>query len=190
MKKSYVILVLLLALSLTSCSSNEAEKAPKMEDNKAQTEVTTQTESNTSEESTTDMFTEEDGKLVSLDKESNILEVPALKTIINKEEKIIEIYPADENGEVSDDYYKFDFNSNTYEKYSFVTQMGKGYYYTGDLNTGELLKVEDMDNNDSTESMKQNGRYEKAAEKTKNEVEELKSYFETKYKMTMEDAIK
>ena len=68
--------------------------------------------------------------------------------------------------------------------------MGKGYYYTGDLNTGELLKVEDMDNNDSTESMKQNGRYEKAAEKTKNEIEELKSYFETKYKMTMEDTIK
>lgn len=184
MKKIYLTLAFLVAITLTSCGQSEDQN----KESEASIE-TNQSEAQTKNEKDDDLFEQEDGKLVSLDKEADKLDDPALKTILDKDSKTVEIYPADENGEVGSDYYKFDIENNTYEKYKYVSAMGEGFYYTGDLDTCELEKIENKDHDDVTESVKEAGRYDKAAEKTKSEIKDLKSYFEARYNMTMQGAL-
>lgn len=86
------------------------------------------------------------------------------------------------------DYYLFNYADNTMEKYYYVSAMGSAYYYTYDLNAGELVKVENGEHEDSTESMKSSGRWDSAAEKTKNEVKTLEDYFLAQYGVTIAQA--
>lgn len=86
------------------------------------------------------------------------------------------------------DYYIFDYSDNTMEKYYYVSAMGSAYYYTYDLSAGELVKVENGEHVDSTESMKSSGRWDSAAEKTKNEVKSLEDYFLAQYGVTIAQA--
>ena len=68
--------------------------------------------------------------------------------------------------------------------------MGTGFYYTFDLAANEIVKVEDSDRNDSTQSTKDNGRYDSANDRMKGDVEALQNYFTAQYGVSIEDMVK
>ena len=133
-------------------------------------------------------FEEKDGLLIYVDTENSPFEDSGLKISINKDENYVEFIKTDLEGNETVDYYKFDYSTNTMEKYYYVSAMGTAFYYYFDLETGELAKVEDGDHKDTTEGMKEAGRFDGAAEKTKDEVNELESYFKAQYNMTIKEA--
>ena len=67
--------------------------------------------------------------------------------------------------------------------------MGTGFYYTYDLAAGEIVKIEDSDRNDSTQSTKDNGRYDGANEKMKGDVAAIESYFTEQYGVSVADMV-
>ncbi|WP_313164484.1 hypothetical protein [Sedimentibacter sp.] len=180
-----LLLVLMLTMGLIAgCTSKEDEN--KLPDNNIQDE-NIQDESNTSNDS---KFEEKDGFLVYTDTENGPFEESGLKISIKKGEGgYAEFIKTDLNGNETVDYYKFDYVDNIAEKYYYVSAMGTAYYYYYDLEKDELAKVEDGDHNDTTESLKSAGRWDGAAEKTKEEVKILEDYFKEQYDTTIKEAV-
>lgn len=171
-----LLLVLMLVMGMAAgCSSGGNE------------EVNTPPAESSQEES---KFEEVDGLLVYTDVENGPFEESGLKISIEKGDAgYAEFIKTDLDGNETVDYYKFDYEANTMEKYYYVSAMGTAFYYYYDLEAGELVRVEDGDHNDSTEGMKASGRWDSAAEKTKEEVETLENYFKDQYGMSIKEMV-
>ncbi len=203
-KKILAIAVLAAVMSMTACSSNQGStttdsetttqtEAVQNEDTQAEeTEEAAETEAETEAESAagTDVFTDENGVLTYLDTANAPFEGVGLKITVDKAAKTVNFVKTDLDGNETVEYYTFDLNSNTVEEYYYVSMMGTGFYYTFDLGANEIVKVEDSERNDSTQSTKDNGRYDSANDRMKGDVEALRNYFTENYGVSIEDMVK
>lgn len=203
-KKILAIAVLAAVMSMTACSSNQGStttdsetttqtEAVQNEDTQAEeTEEAAETEAETEAESAagTDVFTDENGVLTYLDTANAPFEGAGLKITVDKAAKTVNFVKTDLDGNETVEYYNFDLNNNTVEEYYYVFMMGTGFYYTFDLGANEIVKVEDSERNDSTQSTKDNGRYDSANDRMKGDVEALRNYFTENYGVSIEDMVK
>ena len=206
-KKILAIAVLAAVMSMTACSSNQGStttdsetttqaevqaEETQAEETEAAAETDAETEAETEAESAagTDVFTDENGVLTYLDTANAPFEGAGLKITVDKAAKTVNFVKTDLEGVETVEYYTFDFNSNTVEEYYYVSMMGTGFYYTFDLAANEVVKVEDSDRNDSTQSTKDNGRYDSANDRMKGDVEALQNYFTENYGVSIEDMVK
>lgn len=203
-KKILAIAVFAAVMSMTACSSNQGStttdsetttqtEAVQNEDTQAEeTEEAAETEAETEAESAagTDVFTDENGVLTYLDTANAPFEGAGLKITVDKAAKTVNFVKTDLDGNETVEYYTFDLNSNTVEEYYYVSMMGTGFYYTFDLGANEIVKVEDSEHNDSTQSTKDNGRYDSANDRMKGDVEALQNYFTENYGVSIEDMVK
>lgn len=202
-KKILAIAVLAAVMSMTACSSDQSstitdsetttQAEVQAEETQAEdTEAADETEAETEAASAagTDVFTDENGVLTYLDTANAPFEGAGLKITVDKAAKTVNFVKTDLEGVETVEYYTFDFNSNTVEEYYFVSMMGTGFYYTFDLAANEIVKVEDSDRNDSTQSTKDNGRYDSANDRMKGDVEALQNYFTENYGVSIEDMVK
>lgn len=203
-KKILAIAVLAAVMSMTACSSNQGstttdsetttqtEAVQAVDAQAEETEAAAETEEETEAESAagTDVFTDENGVLTYLDTANAPFEGAGLKITVDKAAKTVNFVKTDLDGNETVEYYNFDLNSNTVEEYYYVSMMGTGFYYTFDLAANEIVKVEDSDRNDSTQSTKDNGRYDSANDRMKGDVEALRNYFTENYGVSIEDMVK
>ena len=202
-KKILAIAVLAAVMSMTACSSNQSNTTTdsetttqaevQAEETQAEeTEAATETEAETEAASAagTDVFTDENGVLTYLDTANAPFEGAGLKITVDKAAKTVNFVKTDLDGNETVEYYNFDLNSNTVEEYYYVSMMGTGFYYTFDLAANEIVKVEDSEHNDSTQSTKDSGRYDGANDRMKGDVEALRNYFTENYGVSVEDMVK
>lgn len=202
-KKILAIAVLAAVMSMTACSSNQgstttdsettAQAEVQAEETQAEeTEAAAETEAETEAASAagTDAFTDENGVLTYLDTANAPFEGAGLKITVDKAAKTVNFVKTDLDGNETVEYYNFDLNSNTVEEYYYVSMMGTGFYYTFDLAANEIVKVEDSEHNDSTQSTKDSGRYDGANDRMKGDVEALRNYFTENYGVSVEDMVK
>lgn len=204
-KKILAIVALAAVMSMTACSSNQSStttdtetatqtEAVQAEDTQAEetAETDAETEAETEAESAagTDVFTDENGVLTYLDTANAPFEGAGLKITVDKAAKTVNFVKTDLDGNETVEYYNFDLNNNTVEEYYYVSMMGTGFYYTFDLGANEIVKVEDSEHNDSTQSTKDNGRYDSANDRMKGDVEALRNYFTENYGVSIEDMVK
>ncbi len=202
-KKILAIAVLAAVMSMTACSSNQgstttdsettAQAEVQAEETQAEeTEAAAETEAETEAASAagTDVFTNENGVLTYLDTANAPFEGAGLKITVDKAAKTVNFVKTDLDGNETVEYYNFDLNSNTVEEYYYVSMMGTGFYYTFDLAANEIVKVEDSEHNDSTQSTKDSGRYDGANDRMKGDVEALRNYFTENYGVSVEDMVK
>ncbi len=202
-KKILAIAVLAAVMSMTACSSNQGSTTTdsetttqaevQAEETQAEeTEAAAETEAETEAASAagTDVFTDENGVLTYLDTANAPFEGAGLKITVDKAAKTVNFVKTDLDGNETVEYYNFDLNSNTVEEYYYVSMMGTGFYYTFDLAANEIVKVEDSEHNDSTQSTKDSGRYDGANDRMKGDVEALQNYFIENYGVSVEDMVK
>lgn len=202
-KKILAIAVLAAVMSMTACSSNQGSTTTdsetttqaevQAEETQAEeTEAAAETEAETEAASAagTDVFTDENGVLTYLDTANAPFEGTGLKITVDKAAKTVNFVKTDLDGNETVEYYNFDLNSNTVEEYYYVSMMGTGFYYTFDLAANEIVKVEDSEHNDSTQSTKDSGRYDGANDRMKGDVEALRNYFTENYGVSVEDMVK
>lgn len=198
-KKILAIAVLAAVMSMTACSSNQgstttdsettAQAEVQAEETQAEeTEAAAETEAASA--AGTDVFTDENGVLTYLDTANAPFEGAGLKITVDKAAKTVNFVKTDLDGNETVEYYNFDLNSNTVEEYYYVSMMGTGFYYTFDLAANEIVKVEDSEHNDSTQSTKDSGRYDGANDRMKGDVEALQNYFIENYGVSVEDMVK
>ncbi len=198
-KKILAIAVLAAVMSMTACSSNQGSTTS---DSETTTQAEVQAEETQAEETEaaaeteaasaagTDVFTDENGVLTYLDTANAPFEGAGLKITVDKAAKTVNFVKTDLDGNETVEYYNFDLNSNTVEEYYYVSMMGTGFYYTFDLAANEIVKVEDSEHNDSTQSTKDSGRYDGANDRMKGDVEALRNYFTENYGVSVEDMVK
>ncbi len=198
-KKILAIAVLAAVMSMTACSSNQGSTTT---DSETTTQAEVQAEETQAEETEaaaeteaasaagTDVFTDENGVLTYLDTANAPFEGAGLKITVDKAAKTVNFVKTDLDGNETVEYYNFDLNSNTVEEYYYVSMMGTGFYYTFDLAANEIVKVEDSEHNDSTQSTKDSGRYDGANDRMKGDVEALRNYFTENYGVSVEDMVK
>ena len=202
-KKILAIAVLAAVMSMTACSSNQGStttdsetttqaEAQAEETQAEETEAAAETEAETEAASAagTDVFTDENGVLTYLDTANAPFEGAGLKITVDKAAKTVNFVKTDLDGNETVEYYNFDLNNNTVEEYYYVSMMGTGFYYTFDLAANEIVKVEDSEHNDSTQSTKDIGRYDGANDRMKGDVEALRNYFTENYGVSVEDMVK
>lgn len=198
-KKILAIAVLAAVMSMTACSSNQdstttdSETTTQAEVQAEETQAEdTETAAETEAESAagTDVFTDENGVLTYLDTANAPFEGAGLKITVDKAAKTVNFVKTDLDGNETVEYYNFDLNNNTVEEYYYVSMMGTGFYYTFDLAANEIVKVEDSEHNDSTQSTKDSGRYDGANDRMKGDVEALQNYFTENYGVSIEDMVK
>lgn len=205
-KKILAIAVLAAVMSMTACSSNQdsttadsetttqtevqSEETQSEETQSEETEEAAQADAETESVSGTDVFTDENGVLTYLDTANAPFDGAGLKITVDKAAKTVNFVKTDLDGNETVEYYNFDLNNNTVEEYYYVSMMGTGFYYTFDLGANEIVKVEDSDRNDSTQSTKDNGRYDSANDRMKGDVEALQNYFTEQYGVSVEDMVK
>ncbi len=202
-KKILAIAVIAAVMSMTACSSNQgstttdsettAQAEVQAEETQAEeTEAAAETEAETEAASAagTDVFTDENGVLTYLDTANAPFEGAGLKITVDKAAKTVNFVKTDLDGNETVEYYNFDLNNNTVEEYYYVSMMGTGFYYTFDLAANEIVKVEDSEHNDSTQSTKDSGRYDGANDRMKGDVEALQNYFTENYGVSVEDMVK
>lgn len=198
-KKILAIAVLAAVMSMTACSSDQSStttdsetttQAEAVQADDAQAEETEAAETEAESAASTDVFTDENGVLTYLDTANAPFEGAGLKITVDKAAKTVNFVKTNLEGVETVEYYTFDFNSNTVEEYYYVSMMGTGFYYTFDLAANEIVKVEDSDRNDTTQSTKDNGRYDSANDRMKGDVEALQNYFTENYGVSIEDMVK
>lgn len=193
-KKILALAVLAAVMSMTACSSNQgstttdSETTTQAEVQAEETEAAAETKAESA--ASTDVFTDENGVLTYLDTANAPFEGAGLKITVDKAAKTVNFVKTDLDGNETVEYYTFDFNSNTVEEYYYVSMMGTGFYYTFDLAANEIVKVEDSEHNDSTQSTKDSGRYDGANDRMKGDVEALQNYFTENYGVSIEDMVK
>lgn len=181
MKKILIAaMAFIMVAAATACSNGNAA---------ATTAADAATTAAEAAESKTPEFTEEGGVLTYLDTENSPFEGAGLKITADPSAKTVKFVKTDLDGNETVEYYIFDFNTNTVEEYYFVSMMGTGFYYTFDLEKGEISKIEDSDRNDSTQSSKDSGRYDSANERTKSDVEALRKYFSEQFGKEIADMV-
>ncbi|MFA5659375.1 MAG: hypothetical protein WC900_08835 [Oscillospiraceae bacterium] len=190
MKKSISILLaaILTAASMAGCSSNDTSSEASTTTEAATTTAST-TEALTSEASP-EGLTEENGVLTGLDTENCPFEGAGLRITIDTAAKTAEFFKTDLNGNDTVEYYIFDYSGEpSVEQYYYVSMMGTGFYYTYDLSAGEIVKIEDSDHADVTQSTKDSGRFDSANDRLKGDVAAIENYFLTQYGKTISDAV-
>ena len=191
-KKILAIAVLAAVMSMTACSSNQGSTTTDSETTTQaeETEAAAETDAEAASAAGTDVFTDENGVLTYLDTANAPFEGAGLKITVDKAAKTVNFIKTDLDGNETVEYYNFDLNNNTVEEYYYVSMMGTGFYYTFDLAANEIIKVEDSEHNDSTQSTKDNGRYDSANDRMKGDVEALRNYFTENYGVSVEDMVK
>lgn len=191
-KKILAIAVLAAVMSMTACSSNQGSTTTDSETTTQaeETEAVAETNAETESAAGTDVFTDENGVLTYLDTANAPFEGAGLKITVDKAAKTVNFVKTDLDGNETVEYYNFDLNNNTVEEYYYVSMMGTGFYYTFDLAANEIVKVEDSEHNDSTQSTKDSGRYDGANDRMKGDVEALQNYFTENYGVSIEDMVK
>ncbi len=179
-----------LILSMAACSgnANSGKTTSGTTTAAAQTEAVQSTDQQ-SGASGTSVFNEENGVLTYLDTEHAPFDGTGLKITINKSAGTVNFVKTDLSGKETVEYYTFDFNTNTVEQYYYVSMMGTGFYYTFDLNADEIVKIENSEHEDSTQSTKDNGRYDSANERLRSDVKALQTYFTEQYGTEMSDMV-
>lgn len=160
-KMTALLLALTLVLALVGCSSGGSGKS-KLENH--------------------------NGILEAVDVEGSPLKDCGVHVQVNPAEGTVTFIKTDSNGKDTTEYYKFTPAKNEVEQYYYVSMMGTGFYYYFDLAAGEMVRMEDKDHNDSTQSAKDGGRFDGPAKALKEDVAALQSYFETTYGMSIADA--
>lgn len=189
-KKILAIAVLAAVMSMTACSSNQGSTTTDSETTTQAEVQAEETQAEDTEAAGTDVFTDENGVLTYLDTANAPFEGAGLKITVDKAAKTVNFVKTDLDGNETVEYYNFDLNSNTVEEYYYVSMMGTGFYYTFDLAANEIVKVEDSEHNDSTQSTKDSGRYDGANDRMKGDVEALQNYFTENYGVSIEDMVK
>lgn len=192
-KKILAIAVLAAVMSMSACSSNQGSTSESTTTSQAESVQTDEAQNDDAQaENTagTDVFTDKNGVLTYLDTANSPFDGAGLKITADKAAKTVNFVKTDLDGNETVEYYTFDFNSNTVEEYYYVSMMGTGFYYTFDLAANEIVKVEDSDRSDTTQSTKDNGRYDSANDRMKGDVEALQNYFTAQYGVSIEDMVK
>lgn len=192
-KKILAIAVLAAVMSMSACSSNQgstSESTTTSQAESVQTDEAQNYDAQAENTAGTDVFTDENGVLTYLDTANSPFDGAGLKITADKAAKTVNFVKTDLDGNETVEYYTFDFNSNTVEEYYYVSMMGTGFYYTFDLAANEIVKVEDSDRSDTTQSTKDNGRYDSANDRMKGDVEALQNYFTAQYGVSIEDMVK
>ena len=186
-----VLLILTLAISsLVGCAAKdpvvkEEEQVEEVEEDEVEEEGVKEDE--VEEDS---KFVDEDGILTYLDTDASPFDGVGLKVLITSgSDGNAKFVVTDLEGNEGVDYYIFDYNGNTFEKYKFVSAMSSGYYYYYDLENSELIKVEDKDHNDSTDGMKDSNRWDGAVESTEDDIKTLEDYFISEYGKTIKEFV-
>jgi hypothetical protein len=130
---------------------------------------------------------EEDGLLTCLDVANSPFE-GGIRTVVDPAAGTVTFTKTDENGNDTVEYFTFVPAENTVEKYYYVSMMGTGFYYYYDLDAGEMVRLENDEHEDSTESAKENNRFDSANETMQSEVSALENYFSTQFGMSIADA--
>ena len=213
MKKILVILFLTLVLGLSACApakpassgkasdetSRQAQdadtKANEVEKAEADDKEEKQADAEAAEKDKTDAaapaeWVLEDGKLDLIDTESSPYEGGGVHVIMDQEKQSVKFIKTDAEGNDTVEYVDFHIKDKVAERYQFVAMMGKGFYYTYDLEADALKCVENSKREDTTESSKKAGRFDTAAAATKEEVDKLKTYFAEHYGKEIMEAFK
>ncbi len=132
---------------------------------------------------------EENGVLTCFDATTSPFADCAVRVTVDKTEKTVTFVKATYEGQDTREYYKFMPEENTVEQFYYVSMMGTGFYYYFDTELGEMTRMEDMNHEDSTQSAKENGRFDAPAERIKGEVATLEAYFVSAFGMSIADAI-
>lgn len=165
MKKAIALmLVLAMALTLGACGAKEEKQDGKL------------------------ALAEKDGILEALDLQTSPFKQGGLRTQVDVAKGTVTFTKTDEKGGNTMEYYKFTPAEHEVEQFYYVSMMGTGFYYFFDTNAGEMVRMEDMEHNDSTQSAKDNNRFDSAAESIKKDVETLENYFKTSFGKTIADA--
>ena len=165
--KKWMIFVLagFLAISMAGCGSTQA----------TETEAALQLEGEGDVQTCLDLATSplDGGLLITVD----------------KGEKTVNMQVTNEEGEATMEFYKFSPEDKTCQRYRHVAMMGTGFYYVFDYENGALLQIINLDEEDVTQSSKDNNRFEGAETETKEQVDLLLAYFEEAFEMTVEESI-
>lgn len=189
MKKSILSIAAIAAvMTFAACSGSSSQTVSDNENSAVQSEAV-QTSEQQDNAGGVSAFSEENGVLTYLDTEHSPFEGAGLKITADKSAKTVNFVKTDLEGNETVEYYTFDYNSNTVEQYYYVSMMGTGFYYTYDLNAGEIVKIEDIDHNDSTQSTKDSGRYDSANDRLKGDVASLEAYFTEQYGISISDMV-
>lgn len=185
----------LLALGLAACGDSDDEATPTdtidVETAEPDTEAPEETEEH-SEDVPRDgagELTEEAGLLVDTDLEADILEGAGVAVTVDTEAQLVQFELLDpDTGESYTNTYEFDFESGECRHHKYVSAMGATFDYTMDMETNEIKSIIDSSGEEGIDSVKEQGRFEIAQADRDTEREELETYFEDRYSMTVEQA--
>lgn len=191
MKKS-LGLVLVFVFLMTACGTKTASSTEANKSTAVSSESTFDASASsviTDEKSEFFQLVENNGKQEYVDTEKSPFEDCGIHTVVDKSAQTITFFKTDKEGVDTVEYILFSPEKNEVEKYYYVSMMGTGFYYYLDLEAGELVRIEDKDHQDTTESAKENGRFDGAAEDMKAEVEALEKYFFEYFGLTIAEAV-
>lgn len=176
MKKiiSIVVVVCLLTGVLVGCGNS-----------------TDKTDATTSNETKGLELVDNDGILVATDVSDNVpFDDAGFKIEINKAtDGYAKFTVTDKKGNETADYYNFDFSTGEVEKYHYVSMMGTGFYYYYDMKVEELVRLENDEHADSTQSSKDSGRWDSAVEDTNVDIQAIEEYFSSEFGSSIEEYI-
>ncbi|WIY82838.1 hypothetical protein [Propionimicrobium sp. PCR01-08-3] len=135
-------------------------------------------------------LTEENGLLVDTDKDANVIEGAGFDITIDPEAKTAtfqQIDPA--SGEEFQNVDVFGYENGVFRRTIYVSAMGVTYVYYADLATGELQSIQNAAGEDVSEAAREQGHWDSAASGTQTERENIESYFEARYGMTIAEAV-
>lgn len=132
---------------------------------------------------------EENGVLTCLDTENSPFADCALRTTVDPAAGTITFVKATKDGKDTKEYYRFTPAEHMLEQYYYVSMMGTGFYYYFDTDLGEMVRLEDKDHKDTTQSAKDNGRFEGPAKQIKEDAASLEEYFSKSFGMTLKEAV-
>ena len=144
--------------------------------------------STTSSDSASALADNGDGTLSALDTTGSPID-GGLNITVDKNEGSVNMQITDANGEDTVEFFKFTPADSTCHRYRYVSMMGTGFNYFFDYSAGTMTKIEDIDNNDVTDSTKEQGRFDSAESETKELVDSLMAYFEETYGMSIDNAV-
>ncbi|MGM9605887.1 MAG: ABC transporter substrate-binding protein, partial [Oscillospiraceae bacterium] len=134
-------------------------------------------------------LTEENGLLTCFDAETSPFEDCAVRVTVDQSAKTVTFTKATADGKDTQEYYCFMPEEHMMEQFYYVSMMGTGFYYYYDTELGEMVRMENMNHEDTTASAKENGRFDGPAERIKGEAAALESYFEESFGMTIAEAV-
>lgn len=134
-------------------------------------------------------LTEEGGLLVDTNPDADVLDGSGVAVTVDPSAQTVLfelIDPA--SGEVFQDNFEFDYANGEFRHHKFVAAIGAEFNYVMDLESNEILSIIGADGEDGLAAVEAQGRLEGAQADRDFEREELETYFEDAYGMTVEEA--